>query len=90
VQLEDRVLLPDFTGLSVAEVTRITESRPVIVRFQGRGRAVHQDPPPGTIVPGGTIVTIEFGDAGNPTRTDAQAGERKGRRTAADVNGGVS
>jgi hypothetical protein len=97
VQFEDRVLLPDFSGLSVPEVTRITESQPVIVRFQGRGRAVAQDPPAGTIVPGGSIVTIEFGDArpdgaADPTGAAAGApiGERAGRRTGADANGGIS
>jgi cell division protein FtsI (penicillin-binding protein 3) len=61
--LGGRVLLPDFSDLSVDEVTRITESAHLIVRVRGRGRAIQQDPPPGTIVPSGGIVTIEFGEA---------------------------
>ncbi|MGH0032216.1 MAG: penicillin-binding protein [Myxococcota bacterium] len=81
-RFEDRVLLPDFSGLSVPEVTRITESQPVIVRFQGRGRAVRQDPPPGTIVPGGSIVTIEFGESAGPDPAESEA--------RADANGGIS
>ena len=61
--LDGRVLLPDFSDLSIDEVTRITESARLIVRVRGRGRAVRQDPPPGTIVLSGGIVTIEFGEA---------------------------
>jgi cell division protein FtsI (penicillin-binding protein 3) len=66
--LDDRVLLPDFSGRSVDEVTRITETARLIVRVLGRGRAIQQDPPPGTVVPTGGIVTIEFSeaDAGGP------------------------
>jgi cell division protein FtsI (penicillin-binding protein 3) len=72
--LDDRVLLPDFSGRSVDEVTRITETARLIVRVLGRGRAIQQDPPPGTVVPTGGIVTIEF--------SEAAAGEPSGRRPA--------
>jgi hypothetical protein len=67
--LRDMVLLPDFAGLSVVEVTRITESARLIARVQGTGRAIRQDPPPGTIVPAGGIVTIEFGSPRADTST---------------------
>ncbi len=71
--LGDRMLLPDFSGLSVDEVTRITESARLIVRVRGRGRALRQDPAPGTIVPSGGIVTIEFVEAVSGDRAAAAA-----------------
>jgi cell division protein FtsI (penicillin-binding protein 3) len=49
-RLHDRVLLPDFRGLSVADVMRVTEKTPLTVDISGRGRAVSQQPPPGTVV----------------------------------------
>jgi len=49
-RLHDRVLLPDFRGLSVEEVKRITAGSRVDVKLSGSGRAVSQEPPPGTVV----------------------------------------
>ena len=46
--LGDRVLLPDFRGRTVAEVRRMTAGR-IDVKISGRGRAIDQRPPPGTI-----------------------------------------
>jgi cell division protein FtsI (penicillin-binding protein 3) len=74
--LDDRVLLPDFSGRSVDEVTRITESARLIVRVLGRGRAIQQDPPPGTVVPTGGIVTIEFSEASAAQPPSRAAGGR--------------
>jgi cell division protein FtsI (penicillin-binding protein 3) len=59
----DRVLLPDFRGLSVEEVTRITAGHGLRVKVQGRGRAVAQEPPPGTILPAGAEVQVDFAGA---------------------------
>jgi hypothetical protein len=59
----DRVLLPDFKGLSVEEVTRITAGHGLRVKVQGRGRAVAQEPPPGTILPAGAEVQVDFAGA---------------------------
>ena len=56
----DRVLLPDFRGLSLEEVTRITAGQGLRVKVQGRGRAVAQEPPPGTILPAGGAVRVLF------------------------------
>jgi hypothetical protein len=70
-----RVLLPDFRGLSVEEVTRITAGRGLRVKVQGRGRAVAQEPPPGTILPEGAEVQVEF--AGAQAR-GARGGPRSG------------
>jgi membrane peptidoglycan carboxypeptidase len=49
VGLGDRVLLPDFRGLTVAEVRQITADGRLEVKISGQGRAVTQEPPPGTV-----------------------------------------
>jgi hypothetical protein len=46
--LGDRVLLPDFRGRTVAEVRQMTAGR-ITVKLSGKGRAVTQQPAPGTI-----------------------------------------
>jgi hypothetical protein len=46
--LGNRVLLPDFRGRTVAEVRQMTAGR-IDVKISGRGRAVDQRPPPGTV-----------------------------------------
>jgi hypothetical protein len=57
----NRVLLPDFRGLSVNEVRRLTEGSSLALEILGEGRAVSQEPEPGTIVAGtGTRVRIRF------------------------------
>jgi cell division protein FtsI (penicillin-binding protein 3) len=50
VRYDGRVLLPDFRGLSVREVMRITSEHDLELQVRGDGRAVEQDPQPGTIV----------------------------------------
>ncbi len=51
VRFENRILLPDFRGLTVAEVTRIAAAGSLKLEVSGQGVAVGQDPPPGTVVP---------------------------------------
>ena len=46
--LGDRVLLPDFRGQTVDEVRQMTAGR-IQVKISGQGRAVSQQPPPGTV-----------------------------------------
>jgi membrane peptidoglycan carboxypeptidase len=46
--LGDRVLLPDFRGRTVAEVRQMTAGR-IAVKSSGKGRAVTQQPAPGTV-----------------------------------------
>jgi cell division protein FtsI (penicillin-binding protein 3) len=46
--LGDRVLMPDFVGRTVDEVRQMTAGR-IAVEFSGKGRAVTQQPPPGTV-----------------------------------------
>jgi cell division protein FtsI (penicillin-binding protein 3) len=48
-RLDDRVLLPDFRGRTVAEVKQMTVTGRIQVKISGRGRAVKQEPPPGTV-----------------------------------------
>jgi cell division protein FtsI (penicillin-binding protein 3) len=49
-RLADRVLLPDLHGLTVAQVKAVTDQAQIRVEITGSGRAVAQDPPPGTVV----------------------------------------
>jgi cell division protein FtsI (penicillin-binding protein 3) len=50
-RLENRILLPDFRGLTLAEVKRIAAAGSLKLEVSGEGVAVGQDPPPGTVVP---------------------------------------
>jgi len=50
VQQEGRLLVPDLHGLTVAEVKRVVSSAPVELEVFGRGRAVAQEPDPGTVL----------------------------------------
>jgi cell division protein FtsI (penicillin-binding protein 3) len=63
VSFRGRVLLPDFSGLGRRDVTRITDQSGIRVRFRGEGRATHQSPPPGTVMPAGGTVFIELSEA---------------------------
>jgi cell division protein FtsI (penicillin-binding protein 3) len=50
VSIGNRILLPDFHGLTESEVRQITADTPLDVEITGRGRAVTQEPPAGTIL----------------------------------------
>jgi hypothetical protein len=50
VTIGDRLLLPDFRGLSKREVRQITADSSLEVKITGRGRAVSQEPAAGTIL----------------------------------------
>jgi len=68
--LGDRVLMPDFRGRTVDEVRQMTAGR-IAVKYSGEGRAVDQQPPPGTIYAlSSGPVTIRF-----ETQTAASDGE---------------
>jgi cell division protein FtsI (penicillin-binding protein 3) len=61
VILNGRLLLPDFRGLSIDEVRRATTGIGLEVEMRGRGRAISQDPAPGTILAGATRrVSVRF------------------------------
>jgi len=63
--LKDRLLLPDFSGLSTDEVRRATVRIGLEVEMQGRGLAVSQNPAPGTILAGATRrVSVRFAPRG--------------------------
>jgi hypothetical protein len=79
----DRVLLPDFTGLSKDEVTQVTAKNRLRVELRGDGLAVRQDPPPGSVVAAGSeIVRIQFRPAAQrsasaPAAIAAATGSRR-------------
>jgi cell division protein FtsI (penicillin-binding protein 3) len=50
VSLGDRMLLPDFRGMTPAQVLDITARTPLDVKMTGSGRAVTQEPAAGTIL----------------------------------------
>jgi cell division protein FtsI (penicillin-binding protein 3) len=54
-RFEDRILLPDLRGLTVAEVEAVSKQAKLPVKIMGRGRAVSQSPPPGTVVAAGNV-----------------------------------
>jgi len=59
--LDGRLLVPDFSGLSIAEVQQATTGIGLEVEMKGRGWAVSQDPAPGTILAGATPrVSVRF------------------------------
>jgi cell division protein FtsI (penicillin-binding protein 3) len=61
VSVGDRMLLPDFRGLTESEVKQITAGTSLDVKMTGHGRAVDQEPPAGTILArGGARVFIRF------------------------------
>ena len=60
-RVEDRVLLPDFRGFTVAEVRQIAATSQLDVSISGSGRAIAQEPPPGTVLAiGGAPVQVRF------------------------------
>ncbi|MEM7409286.1 MAG: penicillin-binding protein [Myxococcota bacterium] len=74
----DRVLLPDFVGLSRTEVMQVTAANGLSVKLQGDGVAVHQDPPPGSVVVAGSdVVRIEFRPASAADRGNATSEPRE-------------
>jgi cell division protein FtsI (penicillin-binding protein 3) len=63
VRLGDRVLLPDFRGLTPEQVRGQLAAHGIVLQVSGSGRAVAQDPGPGTIVRGGSV-RVRFGGSG--------------------------
>lgn len=59
-RLADRVLLPDLTGLTVAEVQAVTARARVAVEISGAGRVVAQEPPPGSIVAANSAIHVRL------------------------------
>ncbi|MBW2269046.1 MAG: transpeptidase family protein [Deltaproteobacteria bacterium] len=59
-RLSNRVLLPDLAGLTVAQVKAVTANADLLVEISGRGHAVAQSPPAGTIVASDALVVVRF------------------------------
>jgi cell division protein FtsI (penicillin-binding protein 3) len=80
--LNGRVLLPDFRGLTAAEVMQITESYGLRVKVSGIGRAVGQTPPPGSIVGSGNgSIHVVFDSEAPRQERDATIGYDRGGRS---------
>jgi cell division protein FtsI (penicillin-binding protein 3) len=62
-RLGDRVLLPDFRGQTPEQVRAQLAGNGITLQASGSGRAVAQDPGPGTIVRGGSV-RVRFGAGG--------------------------
>lgn len=60
LQLSDRVLLPDLAGLTIDQVKAVTANADLLVEISGRGRAVAQSPPAGTIIASDALVVVRF------------------------------
>ena len=70
VRAGERILLPNFRGLTVAEVKQITDENLLELDFLGRGRAIEQSPAPGTILGGAERrVWVRFGPGDAPARS---------------------
>jgi cell division protein FtsI (penicillin-binding protein 3) len=64
-QGDGNLLIPDLHGLTVDEVKRVVARAPVELEVFGRGRAVAQEPDPGTVLPGGrTRLRVRFAEHG--------------------------
>ena len=84
VRLGDRILLPDLRGHTVEEVMQITEKSGLRVKVTGSGRAIAQDPPPGTVVAAGEgTVHVEFAAGG----AQSAAGTPHGSGSAGEPHG---
>jgi cell division protein FtsI (penicillin-binding protein 3) len=65
VQDEGRLLVPDLHGLTVAEVKRVVSRAAVELEVFGSGRAVAQEPDPGTVISDGrTRLRVRFVEPG--------------------------
>jgi cell division protein FtsI (penicillin-binding protein 3) len=60
MRLSNRLLLPDLAGLTVAQVKAVTAKVDLLVEISGRGRAVAQSPPAGTIIASDALVVVRF------------------------------
>jgi cell division protein FtsI (penicillin-binding protein 3) len=62
--LGGRVLLPDFSGLTPQQVRSQLAGLGIALQVSGSGRAVAQEPAPGTILTGGAV-RVRFGAGGS-------------------------
>jgi membrane peptidoglycan carboxypeptidase len=60
----DRVLVPDFRGLTPEEVKGITSGTGLRIELLGKGRAIAQEPDPGTILAGTSRIRVRFAGTG--------------------------
>jgi cell division protein FtsI (penicillin-binding protein 3) len=60
----NRVLVPDFLGLTPEEVKGITSGSGLEIELLGEGRAIAQEPDPGTILASSSRIRVRFSRAG--------------------------
>jgi len=88
-RIGDRIMVPDFHGHLLAEVRQITAAHALALHASGSGRAVSQDPAPGTILSADerdVRVHFEAGD-GPVAPARREAGRSSGARLAAATGG---
>ncbi len=56
------VKVPDLTGYRIFEAARVLEAFGLIIKPEGNGTALEQEPVPGSLVLPGTAVKVKFGD----------------------------
>jgi stage V sporulation protein D (sporulation-specific penicillin-binding protein) len=52
------VTVPDLGGLSLKDAATVLAQLDLVMEAQGTGKVIEQEPPPGTSVPSGSVVTI--------------------------------
>ncbi|WP_039765299.1 stage V sporulation protein D [Caldicellulosiruptor sp. F32] len=63
---ESEVVVPNVVGLSMQDAQKVLTSNMLNIKIKGiKGKAIRQDPQPGTKVPIGSIVEVEFADKEN-------------------------
>ena len=60
----NRILVPDFLGLTPEEVKGITSGSGLQIELLGEGRAIAQEPDPGTILASSSRIRVRFSGAG--------------------------
>ena len=55
-----QIIVPNLAGLSIRQSANLLAPHGIYLVPDGSGRAIKQDPPPGTAVPKGTDVNVYF------------------------------
>jgi len=64
VDTTGKVIVPDLTGLTVMEASKLLESYKLRLSGAGKGKAIHQSPAAGELVKEGSDILAEFGEGG--------------------------
>ncbi|MGI6553216.1 MAG: PASTA domain-containing protein [Bacillota bacterium] len=61
-QKSPEVTVPDLTGYRIFEAARVLEAFGLVIKPEGNGIALEQEPVPGSLVLPGTSVQVKFGE----------------------------